>query len=635
MLCNFVPLARRAPEWRPSSGMSRYGWRPAPSSSTRVCRSCGADEDTAKWLHGQAVQAFPQFADMDPKDFVQLLSASEIALGAALLGIGFVPSSLAGCRAQHLRGLPDPALPHRPGHAAGGHHRPQPAGRRPGQGLLDAGHRRGPGAGLAVRLPQQQQEEVLAVAPRGTGQICDSSGVMRVLAVVAALSLAVAAPAAGAPSLASSGCPLFPADNVWHADVSRPAGAPPVGGLSWPRWGPGPASTPTSAPGPGRAGRSASPTRSFPAARPGCRSGSATPARATRGRTRSRRTRRSRAAPTPAGTGTCWSSRPAAAGCTSCSTPTASGAGLAGRVGRGVGPALQPAATGGLDLGRRRRPADPGRAGPLRGGGQGPDRPCDPGHRRPQPGQLPVAGPPPGRAGRRGAAADGAAAAAQGRGRHRRVPRPGQGDPAGHADLWAGGGRQRLARGSSAACPTSAGTTTPSTSSGGSPWPTSRPSTPPRCGSPPPRPPSGAPPGPPRPARPPPAGRARPGPAARGRPPLVLPEPQFPPASAEATPAANPALDAGAAARTDGPGRAPGPAPPDPGRHPRCGRRRPGLPPGHPALPPGRHPAAGRHAPGSRHARTRTVPGQDQAGPARPDPHQVPPDPDPAGSRRP
>lgn len=56
----------------------------------------GADEDTAKWLHGQAVHAFPQLADMDPKDFVQLLSASEIALGAALLGIGFVPSGLAG-----------------------------------------------------------------------------------------------------------------------------------------------------------------------------------------------------------------------------------------------------------------------------------------------------------------------------------------------------------------------------------------------------------------------------------------------------------------------------------------------------------------------------------------------------------
>ncbi|HEV2823966.1 MAG TPA: hypothetical protein VG035_02000 [Actinomycetota bacterium] len=56
----------------------------------------GADEDTAKWLHGQAVHALPRLADMDPKDFVQLLSASEIALGAALLGIGFVPSGLAG-----------------------------------------------------------------------------------------------------------------------------------------------------------------------------------------------------------------------------------------------------------------------------------------------------------------------------------------------------------------------------------------------------------------------------------------------------------------------------------------------------------------------------------------------------------
>jgi hypothetical protein len=56
----------------------------------------GADEDTVRWLHGQASNAFPQFADMDPKDFVQLLSTSEIALGIALLGIGFVPSSVAG-----------------------------------------------------------------------------------------------------------------------------------------------------------------------------------------------------------------------------------------------------------------------------------------------------------------------------------------------------------------------------------------------------------------------------------------------------------------------------------------------------------------------------------------------------------
>jgi hypothetical protein len=49
---------------------------------------------------------------------------------------------------------------------------------------------------------------------------------MRRLAVVAVLTLALGVPAAGtpalgAPSLAASGCPLFPADNVWHADVSR------------------------------------------------------------------------------------------------------------------------------------------------------------------------------------------------------------------------------------------------------------------------------------------------------------------------------------------------------------------------------------------------------------------------------
>ena len=56
----------------------------------------GADEDTARWLHGQAVQVIPQFQDMEPRDFVQLLSVCEIALGSALLGIGVVPSGLAG-----------------------------------------------------------------------------------------------------------------------------------------------------------------------------------------------------------------------------------------------------------------------------------------------------------------------------------------------------------------------------------------------------------------------------------------------------------------------------------------------------------------------------------------------------------
>jgi hypothetical protein len=55
-----------------------------------------ADEDTAKWLHGQAALAFPQVADMDPQEFTRLLSSCEIALGTALLAIGLVPSGVAG-----------------------------------------------------------------------------------------------------------------------------------------------------------------------------------------------------------------------------------------------------------------------------------------------------------------------------------------------------------------------------------------------------------------------------------------------------------------------------------------------------------------------------------------------------------
>jgi hypothetical protein len=56
----------------------------------------GMDEEHAKWFHERAVLVVPQFKDMDPKDFIQLLSAGEIALGSALLGVGFVPPGLAG-----------------------------------------------------------------------------------------------------------------------------------------------------------------------------------------------------------------------------------------------------------------------------------------------------------------------------------------------------------------------------------------------------------------------------------------------------------------------------------------------------------------------------------------------------------
>ena len=54
-----------------------------------------ADEETAAQLHGFAVGAYPFLAKLKPKDFVRLLSAAEIALGAALL-VPVIPSALAG-----------------------------------------------------------------------------------------------------------------------------------------------------------------------------------------------------------------------------------------------------------------------------------------------------------------------------------------------------------------------------------------------------------------------------------------------------------------------------------------------------------------------------------------------------------
>ena len=54
-----------------------------------------ADEHAAAMLHGLASGTYPFLAGMKPKDFARLLSASEIALGAAVL-LPVVPASLAG-----------------------------------------------------------------------------------------------------------------------------------------------------------------------------------------------------------------------------------------------------------------------------------------------------------------------------------------------------------------------------------------------------------------------------------------------------------------------------------------------------------------------------------------------------------
>ena len=54
-----------------------------------------ADEGTATGLHGFASSTYPFLKDMEPQQFVKVLSTAEIAVGAALLA-PFVPTAVAG-----------------------------------------------------------------------------------------------------------------------------------------------------------------------------------------------------------------------------------------------------------------------------------------------------------------------------------------------------------------------------------------------------------------------------------------------------------------------------------------------------------------------------------------------------------
>jgi hypothetical protein len=54
-----------------------------------------ADEETAVQLHGFASGTYPFLKKLKPADFVRLLGATEVALGAALL-IPVVPAAVAG-----------------------------------------------------------------------------------------------------------------------------------------------------------------------------------------------------------------------------------------------------------------------------------------------------------------------------------------------------------------------------------------------------------------------------------------------------------------------------------------------------------------------------------------------------------
>jgi hypothetical protein len=55
----------------------------------------GVDDATAAGLHGFAAGTYPFLKNLEPKQFVRLLSTAEIAIGAALLA-PFVPTAMAG-----------------------------------------------------------------------------------------------------------------------------------------------------------------------------------------------------------------------------------------------------------------------------------------------------------------------------------------------------------------------------------------------------------------------------------------------------------------------------------------------------------------------------------------------------------
>lgn len=64
----------------------------------------GADEETAKGLHGFAVTAYPELESTPPDTFVKMLSTGEIAVGALLL-TPVVPTAVAGMALTTFGGM--------------------------------------------------------------------------------------------------------------------------------------------------------------------------------------------------------------------------------------------------------------------------------------------------------------------------------------------------------------------------------------------------------------------------------------------------------------------------------------------------------------------------------------------------
>ena len=177
-------------------------------------------------------------------------------------------------------------------------------------------------------------------------------------------------------------CRVFPANNWWHADVSRPAGRTPAAAPGCRACRPSGTCTPTSGRRTATGRTTASRSRSSAARTGRCRCASTTRSESDRVRYPSARTPGSRAAAAPRATSTrSWSTGPTA-GSTRPGYTRVARRPLAGRLRGHLEAVQQPAPARRLDLRRRRRPADP--AGPAaveRGqGGQG--RPRDPVHHR-------------------------------------------------------------------------------------------------------------------------------------------------------------------------------------------------------------------------------------------------------------
>ena len=102
-----------------------------------------ADETTAKELQAFAAGTYPFLAKLDPQLFVKALSATEMAVGAAVF-LPFVPSLVAGTALTAFSGGLLGLYTAHSGDARGGQSATDPAGHPAGQGCLAGRYRRIP-----------------------------------------------------------------------------------------------------------------------------------------------------------------------------------------------------------------------------------------------------------------------------------------------------------------------------------------------------------------------------------------------------------------------------------------------------------------------------------------------------------